>query len=180
MPNSASAFSDEIALHSGQNVNACFQCKKCTCGCPVAYTMDITPTQTIHAVRLGMRDMVLNSRTIWLCASCETCTTRCPQEVDVAKVMDAARIVARRNKVRPAVPAVPAFYRTALGSIKYLGRMYEIGIVMLLKVLTRAYTQDLKLGLLMMRKRKMSLLPSFRGAGAARRLFNKISKLESS
>ncbi|MBU2572747.1 MAG: 4Fe-4S dicluster domain-containing protein, partial [Elusimicrobia bacterium] len=85
-------FLDDIAKESGQNVNLCFQCKKCTAGCPVADEMDITPTQVIHAIRLGQNDLVLNSKTIWLCASCETCTTRCPQEVDIARVMDACRI----------------------------------------------------------------------------------------
>jgi len=178
MTQTAMAFADEIALCSGENVNVCYQCGKCTCGCPVAFNMDLTPTQTMHAVRLGMKDTVLNSRTIWICASCETCTTRCPQELDVAKVMDGARIIARREKLKPAVPEVTAFYRASLGSIKYLGRMYELGIVMLLKVLTRAFTQDLKLGIDMMKKRKLALLPTFRGAGAARRLFNKIAKME--
>ncbi|MBI4946909.1 MAG: 4Fe-4S dicluster domain-containing protein [Bacteroidetes bacterium] len=57
--------------------------------------MDYSPSQIIHAVRLGMIELVLNSNTIWLCASCETCTARCPQDVDIAKVMDAARIIAR-------------------------------------------------------------------------------------
>jgi len=64
--------------------------------------MDYKPAQIIHAIRLGLDDLVFNSKTMWLCASCETCTTRCPQEVDVAKVMDAVKIIAARRGIKPA------------------------------------------------------------------------------
>ncbi len=88
---------------SGQNVNLCYQCRKCAAGCAVSYAMDHTPAQLIHGMRLGMDDLVLNSKTMWLCASCETCTTRCPQDVDVAKVMDAVKITALHQGIKPAV-----------------------------------------------------------------------------
>ena len=65
----------------GQNINLCYQCRKCSAGCPIVYEMDYTPTQIIQAIRLGMKDLVLKSKTIWLCTSCETCTTRCPQDI---------------------------------------------------------------------------------------------------
>jgi len=94
-------FMKAVQLDIGENVNLCYQCKKCTAGCPVVHDMDYTPTQIIHAVRLGMKDLVLKSKTIWLCASCETCTTRCPQDIDIAGIMDAARIIAKREKVTP-------------------------------------------------------------------------------
>jgi heterodisulfide reductase subunit C len=54
-------------------------------------------------MRLGMDDLVLNSKAMWLCASCETCTTMCPQDVDVAKVMDAVKITALHQGIKPAV-----------------------------------------------------------------------------
>jgi heterodisulfide reductase subunit C len=79
---------------SGQSVNLRYQCRKCAAGCPVSYTMDHTPAQLIHGMRLGVDDLVLNSKSMWLCASCETCTTMCPQDVGAAKVMDAAKITA--------------------------------------------------------------------------------------
>ncbi len=88
---------------SGQNVNLCYQCRKCAAGCPVSYAMDHTLAQLIHGMRLGMDDLLLNSKTMWLYASCETCTTRCPQDVDVAKVMDAVKITALHQGIKPAV-----------------------------------------------------------------------------
>ncbi len=88
---------------SGQNVNLCYQCKKCAVCCPVSYAMDHTPAQLIHGMRLGMDDLVLNSKTMWLCASCETFTIRCPQDVDVAKVMDAVKITSLHQEIKPVV-----------------------------------------------------------------------------
>ncbi len=87
---------------SGQNVSLCYQCRKCAAGCPVSYAMDHTPAQLIHDMRFGTDDLVPNSKTMWLCASCETCTTRCPH-VDVAKVMDAVKITALHQGIKPAV-----------------------------------------------------------------------------
>jgi len=78
---------------SGQNVLACYQCGKCSAGCPMVSLMDLLPNQIIRLVQLGQVGDVLNSKTIWLCASCFTCTTRCPKGVDLAKVMEALRLL---------------------------------------------------------------------------------------
>lgn len=72
-------FAEQVQKMTGDHVNLCYQCKKCTSGCPLVFQMDYSPSQIIYAARLGMKELVLNSNTIWLCASCETCTTRCPQ-----------------------------------------------------------------------------------------------------
>ena len=90
-------FMGMIKSNIDENVNLCYQCKKCAAGCPVVYEMDYTPTQIIQAVRLGLEDLVLESKTIWLCASCDTCSTRCPQDIDIAGVMDAARIISAKR-----------------------------------------------------------------------------------
>lgn len=171
-------FPDDIGKESGQNVNLCFQCKKCTSGCPVADEMDITPTQVIHAVRLGQRDIVLNSKTIWLCASCETCTTRCPQEVDIARVMDACRIIARREGRKINVPEVWAFHRSVLENLRIFGRLYELGMIGALKLRTGKFTQDMGLGIKMFLKGKLNLLPAFSGVIKTNRIFSKVRKAE--
>lgn len=88
---------------SGQNVNLRYQYRKCAASCQVSYAMDHTPVQLMHGMRLGMDDLILNSKTMWLCASCETCTTRCPQDIDAAKVMDAVKITALHQGIKPAV-----------------------------------------------------------------------------
>jgi heterodisulfide reductase subunit C len=176
---SLSSFLLALSKESKQNVNACFQCRKCAVGCPVAFAMDLTPTQIIHAARLGLEDAVLNSKTIWLCASCHTCTTRCPQDVDIARVMDAARILAVRRGVKPSVKSVPRFFYTAVKNIKQFGRMYELGLIMVMKLKSGEYTKDVKLGLEMVKKGKLKLVPSFKGMRDARRIYKAVQKKES-
>jgi heterodisulfide reductase subunit C len=127
----------------------------------MAWAMDLTPTQVIHAVRLGLEDLVLRSKTIWLCISCETCTTRCPQGVDIAKVIDAARITALARGVAPAVPQVAIFHRKAMKSIRRHGRMFELGLIVGLKFGGAAgMTRDMGLGMKMVRKGKMKFFPT--------------------
>lgn len=83
---------------SGQNVMACYQCGKCSAGCPMVSLMDLLPNQIIRLVQLGQIEEVVNSKTIWLCASCFSCTTRCPKGVDLAKLMEALRLLLLRKK----------------------------------------------------------------------------------
>ena len=173
-----SEFAEIIKETSGLDVNLCYQCKKCTSGCPVSYAMDYTPAQLMHAIRLGFKDLVLNSATIWLCASCETCTTRCPQEVDIAAVMDTLRIMAVRAGIKPKVPEVTAFNRTGLVNIRFLGRMYELGLIGMLKLATGQLTKDMDLGIKMFKKGKLKLLPSFKGSSTTRRIFAKVKERE--
>jgi heterodisulfide reductase subunit C len=162
----------------GTNVNMCFQCGRCAAGCPIAYAMDYAPAQLIHALRLGMEDVVFNSKTMWLCAACETCTTRCPQEVDIAKVMDAAKILAVRRGFKPAMSSVRAFHQAAMANIKRFGRMWEAGMIVSLKLRTGDYFKDMDLGKRMLRKGKLKLLPSFTGSRRAGRIFSRVKSVE--
>ena len=166
----------QIQIQAGTNVNMCYQCGKCAAGCPVAYAMDYAPAQLIHAVRLGLDDIVLNSKTMWLCASCETCTTRCPQEVDIAKVMDAAKIMAVQRGVDPAIGSVRSFHQAALANIKRFGRMWEAGLIVSLKLRTGKYMKDVDLGKRMLRKGKLKVLPTFSGSRRTGRLFSRVKK----
>jgi len=175
---SYASLAETVLSEGGQNVNLCYQCKKCAAGCPVAYAMDYTPSQLIHAVRLGMDDLVLNSKTMWLCASCETCTTRCPQDVDVAKVMDAVKTTMLRRGLKPAVPRIASFYKAVLGNIKRCGRMFEVGMIIDLKLRTREFLKDVDLGMKMFCKGKLKLLPSFKGAWTSRKIFHRARKIE--
>lgn len=90
---------------SGQNVLACYQCGKCSAGCPMVSLMDLLPNQIIRLVQLGQVEDVLNSKTIWLCASCFSCTTRCPKGVDLAKVMEALRLLLLRKSTNYVEPS---------------------------------------------------------------------------
>jgi len=175
---SESQLAAAVLSESGQNVNLCYQCKKCAAGCPISYEMDYKPAELIHAIRLGMDDLVLSSKTMWLCASCETCTTRCPQEVDVAKVMDAVKITALRKGIKPAIPQVASFYKAALSNIKMCGRMYELGMIIGLKMRTFEFFKDAAIGMKMFRKGKLKMLPSLSGALRTRKIFRRVKDIE--
>ncbi|MFC1855824.1 4Fe-4S dicluster domain-containing protein [Thermodesulfobacteriota bacterium] len=176
------AFLAKILEICGQNVNMCYQCKKCTSGCPVASVgaMDITPTQVIHMVRLGQVDKLLNSHTIWVCASCETCTTRCPQGVDIARVIDAARNYAKILKRTDTEKSIDIFFTAFMNSLKKHGQLYELGLVVDIKMKTKEFFKDAGLGQDMFLKGKLKILPhNTKGLKELREMLKKIEELES-
>jgi heterodisulfide reductase subunit C len=91
-------FVRQVEEISGQDLLACNQCGKCSAGCPIVATMDILPSQVIRMAQLGIED-VLESNTIWICASCLTCVARCPKGVDLPRLMEAMRQIALRKGV---------------------------------------------------------------------------------
>jgi len=171
-------FSDAVVMAGGIDVSYCYQCGKCATGCPVAYEMDLTPTQLIHAIQLGLTDMVYNSKTMWLCASCQTCSTRCPQDVDIAEVLDTVKILMQHDKKKPQLPNVLKFNKRFLGNLKWFGRLYELGMIAMLKLSTRKFTQDMSMGMKMLKKRKFNLFPRFKGSWAVRKILRRVKKQE--
>lgn len=100
---------EQIKEISGQDVRACYQCGKCSAGCPVASAMDLMPNQILRLIQLGEHERALASRTVWVCASCNTCTARCPKSVDPARLMDALRtILTRQGVAHLHIPSIPA------------------------------------------------------------------------
>lgn len=84
---------------SGQNLLACYQCGKCSAGCPAISQMDLLPNQVIRYAQLGITDELINSNSIWICASCFTCNVRCPKGINIAEIMEALRqILLRQGK----------------------------------------------------------------------------------
>ncbi len=94
-----------VAEISGQNVLQCYQCGRCSSGCPLTFAMRLLPNQVIRLVQLGLEEEALNSNTIWVCASCLACHARCPRGVDLAKVMEALRAIGLRpgtdDRIKP-------------------------------------------------------------------------------
>ncbi len=87
----------EIEELSGQNLFSCYQCGKCSAGCPIAFAMDLLPHQVIRLLQLGLVSEVENSSAPWYCVGCLTCMTRCPRGVDVSRVMEAIRSLLLRE-----------------------------------------------------------------------------------
>ena len=90
---------DKISELSGQNLYACYQCGKCSGGCPSVTQMEILPNQVIRLLQIGLPEAALRYNTIWICASCYTCTVRCPRGIDLSKIMEALRQVNSRGNI---------------------------------------------------------------------------------
>src|SRR5512136_1788272 len=143
---------------TGQNVYLCYQCVKCTSGCPLAEHFDLEPNQVMRLVQFG-DESVLESTTIWTCASCLTCSTRCPQGLDIAGVMDALRAESRRQD-KVAIKDATKFDDIFMANIKLSGRVYEPALLGLRNLAYGRLMQDMDMGLPMIKKGKVNLLPS--------------------
>jgi heterodisulfide reductase subunit C len=137
--------------------------------------MDILPHRLIRAVHLGLKDEVLSSRTIWTCASCETCSTRCPNGIDIAHVMDATRQLCLTQGYTPALATVPAFHRAFLGSIRRHGRVSETEMAVEFTLRTsgiKGLFGYMGYGLALLKHGKIKLsLVSLKGQSGIRKLF---------
>ncbi len=146
---------DEI----GDNVFLCYQCSKCTSGCPVSEWFDWNPNQIMRAVQLGQTEIALKAETPWLCASCQACTTHCPQGLDVAGIMDFLTRESLERGIKPPVPQADVFNSAFLREIRVWRRAYELGMLAEMKLRSGNITEDLGLGMKLLRKGRMPLLP---------------------
>ncbi len=155
------------------DVQACFQCGRCSSGCPIGAFFDLNVMEVVRLASYGMEEKLLNSHTIWLCAACETCATRCPNDIEIAGLMDVVREIALRKGVTPAEPRVPLFHNAFLGSINRWGRAYEIGMIAGYKIKSGDLLGDMKLGLSMFTKGKLRLIPhSIKGKTEVKKIFS--------
>ncbi len=162
----------EVLTESRENLQACYQCQKCSAGCPVAEAMDLLPNQVLRHIQYGHREKVLGSKTIWICSSCYTCSVRCPNDIDIAKIMDTLRHLALRSRVRPGEKEIALFHTVFLDEIKRRGRIHEISLLVKYKLKTKAFFKDAGLGWKLFRLGKISLIPpTFRGGKEVRALF---------
>jgi heterodisulfide reductase subunit C len=153
------ALHHEFQVLTGHNVNLCFQCGKCSAGCPMADKMDLKPAQVMHYARLGLsEDLVLNSQAIWLCLGCETCSARCPQQAEPAAVMNAARILAL-HRHRPSVKEVSAYYRGFVNNMRMNGKIHDASVVAMTRVKTGTLFHDMPLAWKLARRGRVKLPP---------------------
>jgi heterodisulfide reductase subunit C len=168
-------FIREVEKHTGRMVSRCYQCKKCTSGCPAGFTLDFQCHEVIRLVQLGARADVLKSKAIWLCASCKTCRERCPNDVDPAAVMDCLKVLAVASGVPLGRKRVKAFQKAFLQTVAMFGRAHELGSIVLYKMATPASAMDdMGLGVKMLGRGKLKIAPDrIKGRGQVAAIFRK-------
>jgi heterodisulfide reductase subunit C len=165
------AFAEEIRRRCGENVYLCYQCRKCAAGCPTRAFMDGSPAELMRFAQLGLLDRCLHGNTIWFCSSCQTCTTRCPQGIDIAHVVDTIRILAQEREAPVDTRGQQTLNWLWMTTLRYAGRAYELGLVGLLNLLTGRPFKDAALGIRMIRRGKIALIPSIKRPLEMIRLF---------
>jgi heterodisulfide reductase subunit C len=169
----------------GADVRDCYQCGKCSAGCPLADRMDVLPHQLMRLVQIGRADRALRSEAIWKCVSCMTCSTRCPKSVDCAGVIDVLRQtsfergIASDERLRTVV-----FQKAFLDNVRRNGRLCELELIGMFK--TKAFLKDGSLPLLLkdamlapqlMKRKKFHLFgKQVQDRGIVQRIFEKCEK----
>jgi heterodisulfide reductase subunit C len=132
-------------------------------------------------VQLGLVDEVSTANTAWVCSSCETCFTRCPQQIDIPRLMDHIKQSVLAQGDQPVEGVVAAFHEAFLENIKRFGRINETALMAAFQLKSaragkgldpgEAF-QNLKLGLAMLKRGRLGFIPSKTGGkSAVRKLF---------
>ena len=170
-------FLEEAQKRSGEDINLCYQCLKCTAGCPTAPYMDIRPNNIIRMIQMGMKKAVLGSSAIWLCVSCETCGTRCPNEIDIGVLMDSLREMAVEEGIPAREKNIHLLHEAFIQSIRRGGRVHEATMLVDYKLRSRDFMTDLAPGMMLFLKGKIPVFPSLiKGRKEIKKIFEKCTK----
>ncbi len=166
-----------VGAASGEAVGLCYGCGVCSGGCPLASHMDLLPSRLMKAVQLGLRDRVLSAASPWLCVACQTCAVRCPNGIDLSRVMDAVRHEAIGDGREGARPEIHSFHRWFLRTVRLFGRAHEGLLSAGFSLQAGQLRRDLPTGLALMRRRRLALLPHrVRRIREVRRLFGRAGR----
>ncbi|SFR12867.1 4Fe-4S dicluster domain-containing protein [Desulfoscipio geothermicus] len=166
-------FFNAVREMSRQPIELCYQCQKCASGCIATEYADYYPNEILRMVQFGQKDRVLNSSSIWICSSCETCGARCPNGINIAEVMDALKEIAiRENKVKE--KNIHLFHSVFLNSARAHGRVHEGTMMAIYKFKSGDLMSDMDIGWEMFRKGKLPILPHrIKAKGQLRKIFDK-------
>lgn len=147
-PAAASDLAHEVALRSGQNLTACYQCRRCAAGCPVAEeTGYVTPDRLIRMILLGDQQQTLSNPLVWKCVSCYTCGTRCPNDIMTGRITETLKKMAKEAHAEPLEPKVNHFHDAFVKASVRWGRINEgefISQYQLKNALQNAKNMDLR------------------------------------
>ena len=121
---------EEVMQRSKQNLLACYQCRRCAAGCPVGEeTGYVTPDRLIRMIVLGDREKALSNELVWKCVSCYTCGTRCPNDIQTARITETIKKMAKENHFTPLSHKVSHFHDAFVNAGVRWGRVNEIEFI---------------------------------------------------
>ncbi len=176
------SLSGKVLEQTSVNSARCYQCGKCSAGCPLAEEMDFTSSMVMRMLQVEDEQTdkeLLQSQSIWLCASCEMCISRCPMSIDIPKIMDFLRqkAIEKGLQNKAASKNIIPFHRSFLDMIRFTGRSYEIGLIADYKLRSKDFFQDLKLAPKMLMKGKLPIIPeSIKNRKNIEQIFKKSEK----
>ncbi len=165
------ALKHQLEKSTGNDYNCCYQCGKCTAGCPAGAFMDSPPARIMRLVQAGYIEEALKSEALWFCVGCMTCTARCPQNMDIAATMDSLRALALEKGLvseSKSKKLVNAFHVSFLKNVRKHGRLEELSLVNSYKLRTRSFLQDASSGVKMIKIGKINPLHTLTGKGGVK------------
>jgi len=150
------SFLDEIETRSEVTVSECYQCCRCTNGCPVASDMEIVPHRVMGYILKGEREKVLSSTSPWRCLQCATCSIRCPNGIDIAHVFEILRRLAIESGLA-AKGGTWCFDDLIIKSVARHGRLSELEAVTRYRLSNREFLKDAAMGIDMLKRGRIGL-----------------------
>lgn len=179
----------EVMNRSGQNILACYQCRRCAAGCPVGEETGVTPDRLIRMIIFGEREEVLNNLLVWKCVACYTCGTRCPNNIQTARINETLKQLSKEAHIEPLLPKVSTFHDAFLRSTSHFGRVNELEFIVLYemqntkrelkqgggwKAVAAEMKNQAKLGISMVKKKRMHFrLDKIKRLSEIKRLYKK-------
>ena len=167
-------FTQKLMEMSGTKLSRCFSCMCCSSGCQFQHIMDVKPHQVIRMALMGLKEEVLAAKGPWLCVGCNTCSTNCPNAIDIPAVMDAIRQVTIAENRKIPEPNILNFHEAVVNSVERYGRTHKLEIMMRYKLINRDFFSDVDVGIKMLAKRKLDLRASkIKDLHALKKIFEK-------
>jgi heterodisulfide reductase subunit C len=150
------------AVPNSEKIKSCIQCGTCTGSCPVSYAMDISPREVIALFRAGDMESLLHSKTIWVCASCYACQTRCPALIKVTDIIYALKRLAMEKNIYPPNFPVYSLSQSFVKIMNSYGRLHEARLLVFYFMKTNPFKlfSFMPLGLRMAKKKRIAYMPS--------------------
>ena len=183
----AEALLKEVSERSGQNLTACYQCRRCAAGCPVGEESGVTPDRLIRMILLGEKESALNNLLTWKCVACYTCGTRCPNNIHTSRINETLKQMSKEAHIEPKIPRVFSFHSSFMKAISHFGRSNELEFMGLYQMENvkngglSALIEDIKslskIGIAMLKKKRMHFkLDRTKGSAEIKRLYTRSVK----